>query len=185
MAQATDRRLRQQIRILTECGERSPRIAALVRCSPKTVKRLYQQLHLTVPTGRPPRMPASWRGRQRERLRTCLTLWMAEGLAEMLAGSGPEFLRRLAVRCGLRSPAQLSALLQQVVITPREAQTAGPHTAAAIVCKPRLCNICQQPYLAFPQRRGGGWELVCPDVVCRRAFARRRRTIVASERHAM
>ena len=90
MAHAHDRRLRQQIRILAECGERSPRIATLVGCSPKTVKRLYQQLHLTVPTGRPPRMPASWRGRQREQLRVCLTLWLEEGLEAMLAGNGPE-----------------------------------------------------------------------------------------------
>lgn len=175
MAQSQDRRLWQQIRVLAECGERSPRIATLVGCSPKTVKRLYQRLHLTVPTGRPPHIPASWRGRQREQLRTCLTAWMEEGLAEILAGNGPEFLRRLAVRCGLRSPAQLSALLQQVQITPRESQSTGPDTRATIVCKPRLCNICQQPYLAFPHRQGEGWELVCPNVVCRRAFARRRR----------
>ena len=174
MAQSHDRRLRQQIRVLAECGERSPRIATLVGCSPKTVKRLYQRLHLTVPTGRPPCMPATWRGRQREQLRTCLTAWIEEGLAEILAGDGPEFLRRLAARCGLRSPAQLSALLQQVVITPREAQTAGPDTAAPIVCKPRLCNICQQPYFAFPHRQGNGWELVCPKSACRRTFARRR-----------
>ena len=166
--------------MLTDCGERSPRIATLVGCSPKTVKRLYRELHLRVPTGRPPHMPASWRGRQREHLRATLTTWMEDSLAELLSGNGPAFLRRLALRGGLPSPAQLSAVLMHVHITIRD-----PHTTdvdRAILCKPRRCNICQQPYLAFPQRHGSGWELVCPNVVCRRTCARRRRTSARTDR---
>lgn len=184
MTHEQEQRLHQQIRLLAEYGERAPRIAALIGCSAKTVKRLYQRLHLTVPTGRPPHMPASWRGRQREQLRTCLTLWIEEGLAEILAGNGPAFLCRLATRCGLRSPAQLTALLAQVRITTREVQRAARDASAVIVCTPRRCPICQQPYLAFPQRQGGGWERVCPRVVCRRTLARRRRATTGREDHA-
>jgi hypothetical protein len=174
MAHGQEQRLHQQIRLLAAYGERAPRIAALVGCSPKTVKRLYQRLHLTVPTGRPRQLAGMRGGRQREQLRTCLTLWIEEGLAEILAGNGPAFLCRLATRCGLRAPVQLTALLSQVRLTTREAQRADRDASAVMVCTPRRCHICQQPYLAFPQRQGGGWELVCPSGACRRTFARRR-----------
>ncbi len=154
-------RLRRQVHILAECGERSPAIGALLGVSTKTVKRLYQQSHTRVATGRPPGASPRWFGRDRERFRRVLQAWI-DALPQVLAGDVPQVLARLTLQYGLPSPAHLAAILAQVQM--------GVDVAV------RRCAVCDVPFVAFLARgRVPFKELCCPQPQCRQQFARRAR----------
>jgi hypothetical protein len=154
-------RLRRQVRILAECGERSPAIGALLGVSTKTVKRLYQRSHTHVTTGRPPGASPRWFGRDRERFRRVLQAWI-DALPQLLAGDAPQVLARLTLQSGLPSPAHLAALLA--------------HVQVGVDMAVRRCAQCQAPFVAFLARgRVPFQERCCPQPQCRQQFARRAR----------
>ncbi len=154
-------RLRRQVHILAECGERSPSISVMLGVSTKTVKRLYQQSHAHVTTGRPPGASPRWFGRERERFRRVLQAWI-DALPQLLAGDAPQVLARLTLQCELPSPAHLAALLA--------------HVQVGVDIAVQRCAQCEAPFVAFLARgRVPFKELCCPQPQCRQQFSRRTR----------